>query len=202
MRARRTSSCSRSAAAIAAALALALAAPGAGAQAPQPDAPAPAAAPGPTRSQEFFRDLLLGDAATSKDVKAGLRGGWFVNPTVTFADLTGDGKSDAVVRVASGGTAGDVALYVFSTDGARSRDAKLRAVLRRQALFRASVRVRGATLTYRVPRYAPGDDLCCPAKLLERDLRWDRARRAFRVRVTREIEGPAADDGDTPPASR
>lgn len=136
-------------------------------------------------SQQFFERLLLADDATAARVESLLRRGGFVNPQVRFKDLTRDRRADAVVRVASGGSAGDVALYVFSTDG--SPDGELRVVYRKQALYRVSVALR-QRLYYRVPRYAPGEELCCPATLLERSIRWDRRR--FVESGSREIPGP------------
>src|SRR5256885_2512865 len=66
--------------------------------------------------QELFRDVLLKDANTTNGVKRLLRtNAGFVSPTPVFADLTGDGKSDAVVTVENGGAAGAMAAYVLTT---------------------------------------------------------------------------------------
>jgi hypothetical protein len=144
-----------------------------------------------TSPQTFFRDLLLGDSATSTAVKRLLRtGAGFVSPQPGFADLTGDGKSDAVVTVSNGGAAGAVAVYVFSAEG--STDAKLHAVYRNQQLYRVHPRVNGSTLTLVVPQWSTGDDLCCPAKLVERDYAWSSRAQAFTRRAVREIPGPGA----------
>ncbi len=141
-----------------------------------------------TSSQRFFERHLLTDRQTSSAVKGVLRSdGGFVNPRITFTDLTGDRRDDAVVLVSSGGASGDVALYVFSTDGPRGASGRLRPVFRSQSLFRASARVRNGVLTERAPRFAPTDDLCCPAAIAERDLRWNRATATFRVVSTREV---------------
>ena len=135
-------------------------------------------------SQDFFRRLLLADPATSDAIKTLLRDeGGFVNRQVRFKDLTGDGRSDAVVRVASGGSAGDVAFYVFST----ARGGKLRAVYRKQSLYRVQVAVHGTKVVYRVPRWAAGDEPCCPAKVFERTIQWSKKGRRFGTVATREI---------------
>jgi hypothetical protein len=150
-----------------------------------------ASAPGePTKSQEFFTKTLLADAKTTAAVKALLshRGG-FVAPEIVFSDLTGDGRSDAVVRVETGGAAGAVALYVFSTDG-QPAASDLRAVYRSQRLYRASVRASGDTLTMRTPRYLAGDDICCPARIVERVYTWSAKAQTMRQRSSREIPGP------------
>ena len=146
-------------------------------------APAHAA---PSRSQTFFRSQVLSDNRTSDEVVDLLRGGGgFVDKRITFDDLTGDGRQDAVVRVNSGSAAGIVAVYVFSTDG-REQSETLRVVFRRQQLVRATTRVREHRLSYRTRSYAEGDELCCPSATLEYDVRWDEQRSRFRA-------GPAED---------
>ena len=53
--------------------------------------------------QALFTKTLIADAKTSADVKSMLRSGrGFVEPAPVFADVTGDGKSDALVRVLDG----------------------------------------------------------------------------------------------------
>jgi hypothetical protein len=147
-------------------------------------------------AQAFFAGLLEKDAGTAPDVKGLLEtGAGFVSPQPTFADLTGDGKSDATVTVESGGVAGVVALYVFSSDGVRG--GKLRVVFRSQRLWQGDARVRGATLTVVTPEWSKGDEPCCATKLLERDYRWSaRVKRLVR-REVREVAGPGA-----PPSER
>lgn len=144
----------------------------------------------PTRSQTFFRSQILADNATSEEVVDLLRGGGgFVDKQITFADLTGDGRQDAVVRVQSGSAAGILAVYIFTTDGQNQSDT-LRVRFRRQRLVRASTRVRSRRLSYRTRSYAAGDELCCPTVTMEHDVRWDDERGRFRV-------GPAEDVSDT-----
>jgi hypothetical protein len=144
----------------------------------------------PTKSQAFFAKTLLADAKTTADVKGLLQdGGGFVAPDTTFEDLTGDGRSDAVVLVDTGGAAGAVALYVFSTDG-EAEDSDLRVVYRSQRLYRVSTEVTAGTLLVRTPRYAEGDDLCCPAKIVERTYAWSAGSKTLRQRGSRELDGP------------
>ncbi|MDP2712351.1 MAG: hypothetical protein Q8O56_14125 [Solirubrobacteraceae bacterium] len=144
----------------------------------------------PTKSQELFTKTLLADERTTSAIKELLRGGGgFVAPDIEFADLTGDGRSDAIVRVDTGGVAGAVALYVFSTDGAAA-DSALRAVYRSQRLYRASTEVVDGTLVLRTPRYAEGDDVCCPAKLVQRVYVWSAGAKTLRLRSSDETAGP------------
>ena len=158
--------------------------------------PAPASAQ-KTQSQRFFEERLLADGLTTAPIKTLLRsGGGFVDRGVVFRDLTGDKRDDAVVRVHSGGAAGVVAVYVFST--ANRKGGKLRAIFRSQSLMRASTRVLKGVLSYRTSRYEPGDELCCPARITQSTLAWNREERRMRVseRVTfappPEARAPAA----------
>jgi hypothetical protein len=141
-------------------------------------AAAAAQAPPDQTPQALFEDLLVADTHTTATVKALLQtdAGYVGAPA--FAELTGDGRMDAVVSVRVPGAAGTLAVYVFSTDGAGAD--RLRAVLRRQALYRASTRIAGTTLTVAEPRWARGDDLCCPAARTERDYVWAARTRTMR----------------------
>ena len=140
----------------------------------------------PTRSQTFFRDRLVDDKRTIAPIRAALEdGSAFVDRSIVFADLTGDDKDDAVVRVQSGGAAGAVAVYVFSAHGSRS----LRVRHRAQKLSQASVAVRDGALSYRSAVYEAGDELCCPSKLVETELEWEDGK--FVVASRREVDGPS-----------
>jgi hypothetical protein len=153
-------------------LALALPAPALGAQ---------------TATQRFFSERLQTDKGTSAEIKDLLRTRHgFVDRTVAFKDLTGDDRTDAIVRVQSGGAAGAVALYVFSTDTGE-KGSGLRVVFRSQELRRAQTRVRDGVLRYRSARPQPGDELCCPAKVSETRLRWRERLHRFSVAERREI---------------
>lgn len=144
----------------------------------------------PSKSQALFKKTLLEDARTTSAIKDLLRtGGGIVAPEITFADLTGDGRSDAIVLVDTAGVAGAVALYVFSTHG-ESEDSDLRAVYRSQRLYHASVEVSDAALLLRTPRFSEGDDICCPAKIVQRTYAWSRGAETLRLRSSEELEGP------------
>ena len=145
----------------------------------------------PTKSQELFKKTLLADAKTTAEIKQLLSdGGGIVAPEITFADLTGDGRSDAIVLVDSGGVTGAVALYVFSTHG-EAEESDLRAVYRSQRLYRASIKVSRATLIVRTPRFVEGDDVCCPAKVVRREYVWSDGPQTLRLRNSDEADGPS-----------
>jgi hypothetical protein len=149
-------------------------------------AAADAQAPPEQTPQALFEDLVVKDARTAPEIRALLQTDAGFVGAPTFVDLTGDGRMDAVVPVRMPGAAGTVAVYVFSTDGTRT--SRLRAVFRSQALYRASTHVAGATLTVSRPRWAEGDDVCCPAARRERDYVWSpRTRRLRRAGAERLI---------------
>jgi hypothetical protein len=135
-------------------------------------------------AQGLFTRLIREDPGTSKAVRDALDARRaFVDADVGFADLTGDGKQDAIATVDTGGAAGAVAVYAFSLDGAA--DGKLHPIYRNQRLYRVLVRVDAAKLLVRTPAYAPGDEICCPPALLERTLTWSANAKRLVLRSTR-----------------
>jgi hypothetical protein len=108
-----------------------------------------------------------------------------VDPRSGFVDVTGDGRQDALILVSTGGAAGAVALYVFSThgqatDGGTGDQTSLKVLFRLQSLYGASLRISGTTLSVLEPRWSEGDDLCCPKTLRERDYAFDAKALTFR----------------------
>lgn len=151
---------------------------------------APAAALGqagiPEPSGPDFEAILTADAKVTPAVKAALADDRAFAAPAAFGDLTGDGRSDAVVLVTTPGAAGAVAAYVLSANG--DADAGLEVVYRSQALYRAGVRVSRGALVILTPDYARGDDLCCPAARLQRTYVYDRGTRAFRRTDLRRLQ--------------
>ena len=90
--------------------------------------------------------------------------------------------------VDSGGAAGHVALYVFSSGTGKD----LQVVYRNQRLYRASAQVNsGPSLAYTVPLYNAGDELCCPSAYRETTLKWSAKRKRFGVAARRTIPAPS-----------
>lgn len=136
-----------------------------------------------TQPQMLFRELLLEDSRTTAAVKRLLRtGAGFTSAVPMFADLTGDGRADAIVLVHTAGAADAVAAYVFSTHGAADPDnATLRAVFRSQSLYRAQARERSGALLVETPVWKAGDDLCCPGRMARSEYTWsEEAKRMVR----------------------
>src|SRR5919106_1750219 len=110
--------------------------------------PAVPAAAEQTDGQKLFRKRLLNDRGVKPEVKQVLRSGGFVDRDIRFGDLTGDGKSDALVLVNEGGSAGRIALYVYSShrtndDGGGGDELRIR--FKRQNLYRASAKLKQAS---------------------------------------------------------
>ena len=145
--------------------------------------PAAAAAQAPPEQtpQALFGGLIVDDPKTTPTMRDALRSGAaFIAPRPAFADLTGDGRSDAVVEARMPGAAGTIAVYVLSTDA--TSDGRLRVIFRSQALYRATVRVAPGTLLVSVPEWSDGDDVCCPAGRQERRYGWDARSHTLRRR--------------------
>ena len=161
-------------------------------------AAAPAAAE-ETAPQKLFRERLLNDRAVSKDVKRTLRHGGFVDRNIRFADLTGDTRDDAVLTVNQGGSAGRIALFIYSSHGRRQGQggagASLRIIYKHQTLYRARASVKAMStarpngaVTFRVPVYDPGDILADPGAWRHVELRWRSRRSRFGREETRVID--------------
>jgi hypothetical protein len=137
-----------------------------------------------TPAQTLFTQKLLASDQVTHSVKVTLKKGGFVSSEVLFADLTGDGKDDAVVTVDSGGAAGIVALYVFSAGTGKD----LKVVYRNQRLYRAAARINpGPALVYSLPQYKDGDELCCPSSYRETELKWSAKSKRFGVAQRRTV---------------
>jgi hypothetical protein len=135
--------------------------------------------------QAFFHDALVKDTKTTSSVRKALESdAAIVDPATQYSDLTGDGKSDAIVRVHSAGAAGVTAVYVFSTDGAAK--GALRVLFRTQSLYRAiTMPTDNDRLQIDQPRYVAGDDVCCPDRLTRRRYKFSKESLTF-VRTSLE----------------
>ena len=88
-----------------------------------------------------------------------------------YADLTGDGAEEAVVPVSSGGTLGDLAIFVVGY-GPGGLQELLRALPDSpRSSIRANVEDGQLVTTEEV--FGPDDPLCCPSQLRQRTYGWD-----------------------------
>jgi len=161
--------------------------------------PAVPAAAEQTDAQKLFRKRLLNDRGVKPEIKRVLRNGGFVDRDIRFGDLTGDGKSDALVLVNQGGSAGRIALFVYSAHPPRDSDGgggdELRIRYKNQNLYRAraslkqmSTRRPQGAVVYRTPVYDPGDELNDPGARKVVEVRWRTRRSRFDVKSTRIID--------------
>ena len=130
--------------------------------------------------QAFFLDALQKDTKTVAAIRTALKSGAaVVDPATQYADLTGDGKQDAIVRVHSAGAAGVIAVFVFATDGAPK--GRLRVLFRSQSLYRGlTEETDDHQLQIDQPKYAAGDDVCCPGAITRRRYKFSKSSRTFR----------------------
>jgi len=137
-----------------------------------------------TPAQKLFTQKLLASDQVAHSVKVTLKKGGFVSSEVLFADLTGEGKQDAVVTVDSGGASGIIAVYVFSAGTGKD----LKVVYRNQRLYRAGARINpGPALVYIVPQWKEDDELCCPSAYRETELKWSAKTKRFGVAQRRTV---------------
>lgn len=137
-----------------------------------------------TPAQKLFTQKLLASNEVAHSIKVTLKKGGFVSRDVLFADLTGEGKADAVVTVDSGGSAGIVALYVFSAGTGKD----LKVVYRNQRLYRGAARINsGPSLVYSLPVYHADDELCCASSYQETTLKWSAKKKRLGVAQRRTV---------------
>ncbi|MEO9177065.1 MAG: hypothetical protein ABI317_16245 [Gaiellales bacterium] len=123
---------------------------------------APAASADVTITKASIRAYLLKDPQVAKRVKETIReGGEGAGiDRLVYGDLTGDGVPDVVVPIFSGGTAGDIAYYVLSTQGG-----KLHAIQRENSEYKVGTKIIGGKLQVTRPLYSGADPNCCPSHL-------------------------------------
>jgi hypothetical protein len=161
--------------------------------------PAVPAAAEETRAQKLFRKRLLNDRKVKPEIKQVLRNGGFVDRDIRFGDVTGDGKSDALVLVNEGGSAGRIALFLYSSHRMRQGDGgggdELRIRYRKQDLYRAGASMKGVSaerpqgaFVYKTPVYDPGDQLNDPGARRVVEVRWRPRRSRFGVESARTVD--------------
>lgn len=98
-------------------------------------------------------------------------GGQFVQTSVIYADLTGDGVDEAIVPISSGGTMGDVAFLVLAASGRGTKTLLKEVPL--GASGGLSVAVVDGQLVMTQAIYGPEDPNCCPSALRRTTYVWN-----------------------------
>jgi hypothetical protein len=121
-------------------------------------------------SKAAIRQYLLHDPGVSAPIKETIRtgGGGAGIDRLVYGDLTGDGKPDVAVTVFSGGTAGDIAYYVLTTQGGT-----LHAIQHSNQEYKVGVQIYKGRLEVTRPLYASSDPNCCPSHLEVTDYRYN-----------------------------
>jgi hypothetical protein len=115
-------------------------------------------------------------------------GGEIDTRSVLYADLTGDGRDDAVVPIASGGTLGNLAFLVLTMKGGNPT-AILTAVRDRASPGGIAMSIEDGKLVKTIGKYGPEDPRCCPSVLVKTTYRWDGS--ALQVESEREVSQPS-----------
>ena len=119
-----------------------------------------------------IKQFLLSDPGVSPRVKATIREGHGEGiDRILYRDLTGDGTSEDIVTIFSGGTAGDIAFYVLTGEGSG-----LHPIKSSNQEYKVGVEVVGGRLQVTRPLYAKNDPNCCPAHLEITTYRYDGVR--------------------------
>jgi len=96
-----------------------------------------------------------------------------VDPSaILYADLTEDDIEDAVVPISSGGTGGNLAVFVFGyAQGGHGGVRELLRVVPESGSIQASIVE--AQLGLQEPVFAASDPMCCPSQIRTTTYRWD-----------------------------
>jgi hypothetical protein len=124
----------------------------------------------PTTTPEPSADIRDVDLSAVPEVRRRLEegSGRLVEQDIQYVDLTGDGQEEAIVPLSSGGTAGNIALWVYGYV-----DDRLEVLLSRPQSYKIVGRVEDGTLVLVDPVYGPDDPNCCPSQLRNTYYEWD-----------------------------
>lgn len=133
-----------------------------------------------------IRDVDFSEVAEVREVRERLEqsGGELVEEDIQYVDLTGDGREEAIVPLFSGGTAGNIALWVYGYV-----DDRLEMLLSQPDAYKISARVEDGTLVLVEPVYGPDDPNCCPSHIHNSYYEWDGSELALVHEET--IDNPA-----------
>lgn len=136
----------------------------------------------PPADAEAIRSLDVVSLAEVQTMIRQLGSGSVAPEEVTYADVTGDRREEAIVPISSQGTLGNLAYLVLKLkDGApvtilsRVRDRSNAGGLR--------ITVEDGRLVETAPEYGPQDAFCCPSVLRKTYFRWD----GSRLQVEKEV---------------
>lgn len=133
-------------------------------------------------------DIRTVDFTTQPGMQSFLatNGGEVDTTRIIYVDLTSDGLEDAVVPVSSGGEGGDIAVFVYGSDGSGVVE-----LLKVEPQVSTSVNaiVVGDTLQVNEPVYSADDPMCCPSQVKTTTYAWDGSQLAVSNEETKPAEG-------------
>ena len=149
----------------------------------QPDAPADAQA---IRSVDFTKVTEVQTALRQ------LQGASMLPREISFGDVTGDRREEAIVPISSQGTLGNIAYLVFTL-----KDGSPELVLTRGQgggnEGGLQIEVDEGKLVELTPELGPEDPLCCPSAMRKTTFRWDGSK--LQVEREEKIEGTGQQKG-------
>lgn len=104
---------------------------------------------------------------------------------ITFADLTGDQREEAIVPVSSGGTLGNIAYLIFTLESG-APELLLTRTPDRSTASGLVMEIEEGQLVETIGEYGPEDPFCCPSMLRRTYFHWD----GFSLEVEREERVP------------
>jgi hypothetical protein len=131
----------------------------------------PTAEPTGPADANAIHDIDFGQVAALKTLAA-QSGGQIDAQSALYADLTKDGRDEAIVPITSGGTLGNVA-YLVLTMRSGAPVPILTATRDRSSPGGVFMTVEDGKLVKTLGKYGPEDPLCCPSELVKTTYRWD-----------------------------
>lgn len=131
----------------------------------------PTASPVPADASAIRGVDIAADPATTTEIQR--LGSGSVNANeIVYADLTGDGRDEAVVPISSSGTLGNIAYLVFTLDKGKTKVILTR-TLDRSTPSGLKMDVENGQLVETVGEYGPDNPLCCPSVLRKTYFQWN-----------------------------
>lgn len=134
--------------------------------------PTPAAESPTPADATAIRDVDLTQAAPVLNFMRQLGGGELDRQAVLYADLTKDGREEAIVPIHSGGTLGNLG-YVVLTLRSGSPAAILTATRDRNSIGGVAMYLEDGKLRKTIGKYGAEDPRCCPSALIRTTYYWD-----------------------------
>ena len=132
----------------------------------------PSVQPTPTDATAI-RDIDFAQDDTALITIAQLGSGSVVPPDILYADLTGDGREEAIVPISSEGTLGNIAYVVFTKSNGATTPILRRVLDRGSAAGGLVMAVTDGELVETIGEFGPDDAFCCPSFLRRTHFRWD-----------------------------